>query len=242
VFTGIIVQARKNSKRFPGKILKKIYNKFRIIDFLLTRIRKTKGIDYFILAVPTKDKKTFHNIAKKNDFIIETGPENNVLKRFYKIAKKYKLNTIIRCTSDSPLMDWTILEKALKIFNKKKIDYLNNIIKPSYPLGIHVEIFNFNSLLKAFKFSKKNAYKEHVTPYIYLNKNKFKIYNLLNKKNLSHYRFSIDYPSDLVYLKNLIKKSKEGTGVSYQKIIKTIKNNSSIQNKNFNFINRFSIT
>ena len=100
--TGIIVQARTSSKRFPRKVLKKIYLNYKVIDFLLKRIKKTKNVDYFILAVPTKDKKIFYNIAKKNNFKIETGSENNVLKRFYIIAKKYSINTIIRCTSDSP--------------------------------------------------------------------------------------------------------------------------------------------
>ena len=242
MLTGIIVQARKNSQRFPRKILKKIHGKYKIIDFLLKRIRKTKGVDYFILAVPGKDKKVFYNIAKKNNFEIETGPENNVLKRFYKIAKKYKLDNIIRCTSDSPLMDKAIIEKSLKIFKKKKVDYLNNIITPSYPLGIHVEIFNFNSLSRAFRFTKKSEHQEHVTPYIYLNKNKFKIFTLINKKNLSNYRFSIDYSSDLIYLKKLIKKSKKGIYVSYQEIIETIKNNPNIKKKKNDFINRFSIT
>ena len=40
--TGIIVQARISSKRFPKKILKKIYLKYTVIDFLLKRLKKTK--------------------------------------------------------------------------------------------------------------------------------------------------------------------------------------------------------
>lgn len=239
--TGIIVQARISSKRFPKKILKKIYLKYKVIDFLLKRIRKTRNVNNFILAVPYKDKKKFNNIAAKNNFNIETGSENNVLKRFYKIAKKYKLDTIIRCTSDSPLMDKGILEKSLNKYKKKNVDYLNNIIIPSYPLGIHIEIFNFKSLSKAFRFAKKRDFLEHVTPYIYLNKNKFKIYTLKNKKNLSCYRFTIDYPSDLKFLKKLIYKSKKGINVNYKNLIQIIKKNPSLKNKNAYSQNRFSI-
>ena len=240
--TGIIVQARISSKRFPKKILKNIYLKYKVIDFLLKRIRKTKNINHFILAVPYRDKKKFNSIARKNNFKIEFGSENNVLRRFYFIAKKYKLDTIIRCTSDSPLMNHTILENSLKKFNKKKVDYLNNIIIPSYPLGIHVEIFNFKSLSKAFKFARKKIYLEHVTPYIYMNKNKFNIYTLKNKKNLSYYRFTIDYPSDLFFLKKLIYKSKRGIRVTYKNLIKIIKKNPSLQNKILYLKNRFSIS
>lgn len=239
--TGIIVQARIFSKRFPKKIFKKIYLNYKVIDFLLSRIKKTKRIDYFILAVPTKDKKKFFNIANKYKFKLETGPENNVLKRFYLAAKKYKLDTIIRCTSDSPLMDSSILQKSLKIFNKKKVDYLNNIIIPSYPLGIHIEIFNFRSLSKAFKFSDKRACLEHVTPFIYMNKDQFKIHTLKNKKNLSNYRFTIDYPSDLNFLKKLIQKSRKGINVTFKQIIEIIKKNPNSNKYRRNFKNRFSI-
>ena len=240
--TGIIVQARTSSKRFPKKILKKIYLNYKVIDFLLTRIRKTKNIDYFILAVPKKDKKVFYSIAKKNRFLIETGPEKNVLKRFYIIAKKYKLDTIIRSTSDSPLMDNKILEKSLKKFNEKRVDYLNNIIIPSFPLGIHIEIFNFRSLSKSFIHAKKKTYLEHVTPYIYMNRNKFNIYTLKNKKNLSHYRFTIDYPSDLNFLKKIIEISKRGINVNYIDLIKLLKKNLYVKKKNIYQKSRFSIS
>ena len=238
--TGIIVQARISSKRFPKKILKKIYLKYTVIDFLLKRLKKTKKINHFILAVPKKDKKKLNSFAKKNKFEIETGPENNVLKRFYLVAKEYKLETIIRCTSDSPLIDNYILESALKKFHTKKVDYLNNIIIPSYPLGIHVEIFSFKALAKAFFNSKKKKYLEHVTPYIYNNKNKFKIFTLKNNKDLSNYRFTIDYPSDLIFLKNLIYKSKKGINVNYKNLVKIVKKNPSIIKNNL-YINRFSI-
>ncbi len=238
--SGIIVQARTSSTRFPKKILKKIYNNYSVIDFLLTRIKKTRNINHFILAVPKKDKKIFYNIAKNNSFDIETGSEENVLKRFYKIAEKYKLDTIIRCTSDSPLMDRFILENSLKKFLKKKIDYLNNILVPTYPLGIHIEIFSFKTLKKCFKYANKKKFLEHVTPYIYLNSKKFKIYTQKNKKNLSQYRFTIDYLSDLRYLKKLISISKKGINVNYKNLIQLIKENSHLKKK-ITFKNRFAI-
>jgi spore coat polysaccharide biosynthesis protein SpsF len=137
-------------------------------------------------------------------------------------------------------MSSSILEKSLKIFKKRKIDYLNNILTPSFPLGIHIEIFNFKSLSKAFQSTKKRIFLEHVTPYIYMNKNNFKIYTLKNKKDLSGYRFTIDYPSDLSFLKKLIYKSKKGINVTYKKIIHLV-NKKKINNKKNNIKNRFSI-
>ena len=80
---GIIVQARLNSKRFPEKILKNIYKNYSVIDFLLNRIKKSKLVDKFILAVPSASKRKFITIAKKNSFELFGGSEKNVLKKNY---------------------------------------------------------------------------------------------------------------------------------------------------------------
>ncbi len=72
-----------------------------------------------------------------------------------------------------------------------------------------------------------------------MNKNKFKIYTLKSKKNLSDYRFTIDYPTDLIFLKKLISKSNKGINVTYKQIIHLIKKKK-FKKKN-NKKNRFSI-
>ena len=57
---------------------------------------------------------------------------------------------------------------------------MTNILKPSFPYGLAVEIFKFNVLKKAFLNAKNKQQKEHVTPYI--TKKKFLIRHILNKK------------------------------------------------------------
>lgn len=110
------------------------------------------------------------------------GSEKNVLERYFKAAKKFKIKTIIRICSDSPFIDHQIIEKGLKIYLSKKFDYVSNIINPTYPAGMSVEIFNFKSLKKSFFAKTDLIEKEHVTPYIYRNPNLFKIKNFSLKK------------------------------------------------------------
>ena len=54
----VIIQARYSSKRFEGKILKKIENK-TILEILIKRLKKSKKIDNIIVACSNniKDKK-----------------------------------------------------------------------------------------------------------------------------------------------------------------------------------------
>ena len=44
-----------------------------------------------------------------------------MLSRFYEIALKYNLQTVIRCNVDCPFLDVEILKKMLKIFKKKNM-------------------------------------------------------------------------------------------------------------------------
>ena len=48
------------------------------------------------------------------------GSENNVMSRFIQIGKIYKLDFIIRITSDCPLIDPELVSKMLNIFLVKK--------------------------------------------------------------------------------------------------------------------------
>ena len=76
-------------------------------------------------------------------------------------------------------------------------------MKPSYPAGMSVEIFNFESLKKANSSKTDRIEREHVTPFIYRNNKLFKIKNFETRKNYKKYRFSIDYEKDLIAMKNL---------------------------------------
>ena len=99
----------------------------------------------------------------------------------------------------------------------------------------------FNALQKAFKKAKKKDQRQHVTPYIYQNKNKFKILNIKLKKNYSKYRFTVDYPEDLNLLKKIISKSKLGRNITYIDAIKIIKKYPEIKKINEKFTNIFFI-
>ena len=46
------------------------------------------------------------------------------------------------------------------------VDYLSNTLIPTYPDGLDIEIFNFESLKELMKNAKYPSHKEHVTLYI----------------------------------------------------------------------------
>jgi len=61
-------------------------------------------------------------------------------------------------------------------------------------------------LEKVWAKAKKASEREHVTAYIWKNPQKFQIKNLSYKKNLSHLRWTIDYPVDLKFAREIYKR------------------------------------
>ena len=81
-----------------------------------------------------------------------------------------------------------------------------------------------------------------MTPFIYNNPKKFKIFNFVIKNNLSNFRLVVDYKEDLKVIKKIILLSKKGLNIKYMDAIKIIKNNSNLLKINKKFKNQFSIT
>ncbi len=202
---GLIIQARYNSTRLPGKVLKKI-GKHTILNILIKRLSKLNKNYKIIVATGTsKNDDKINDYLKKKKIPIFRGSNKNVLSRFFECAKINKFKNIIRITADCPLIDCKILEKTIKLFENKKLDYASNTMPPTYPDGLDVEVFTFSALKKAYKHAKNTHDLEHVTPYIRKNKF-FKKDNLINSENYSNLRWTLDEPRDLKFLNELDKK------------------------------------
>lgn len=230
---GIIIQARTGSTRLPNKVLLK-FGKKTILEHVIQRVKKVNFKKKVIIAttINKKDKKIVQ-IAKKNNCLFFKGSAQNVLKRYFECSKKFKLNTIVRICSDSPFIDPKIIDTAYKIFKKKKYDYVSNIVNPTYPAGMSVEIFNFESLKKTAEAKTDKKEQEHVTPFIYKNNEMFQIKNFETKRNFKNYRFSVDFKKDFVAMKNLYEimdKSKKNT---LNHLIKLMDKNPKIKKINY---------
>ena len=228
----IVLQARVGSTRFPGKILKNIYNNYNSLSFLINLIKKT---NYNLVVATTKspnDNKIV-NICKKNNTYYFRGSENDVYQRYKLTAKKFNIDNIIRITSDCPLLDLELLNKMKKNFIKFDLDYISNTLpikKSKFPNGSDIEIFKSKLFKKYHSLSKKD--KEHVTNVFWQDKNlKKKTY--LNNKNYSHIRYTLDYRNDLIVIKKILlylKKNKKK--ITYLNITNFLLNNPEIMNLN----------
>ena len=212
-----------SSKRLPGKVLMQL-GKYKVIELLYKRLLKSKKVNKIIVAT-TKNNSDgiLCEFLKKSNIDYFRGEENNVLKRFIDLSKKYKPNYIIRITADCPLVDFRMLDNMITLFEQKKIDYLSNSHPPTFPDGLDIEIFTYQSLIEANKKAKFKYEKEHVTTIIKNNKKLIKM-NYENDINLSKYRWTLDEQLDYILLNKIFEKLNNKVYFSWKDILNLEKN------------------
>ena len=200
---GAIIQARTGSTRLPNKVLMPLKDK-TVLEHVIDRVSQSKLIDEIIVATTTKshDDKII-KLLRELKISTFRGSENNVLERYYEASKKYQLNTIVRITSDCPLIDPRIIDKVIHKFLSNNYDLVTNAGLDSknrtFPRGLDVEVFSFDSLKNANIHGNKDYHKEHVTPFIY--ETSRKIHYFKQHKDYSSYRLTIDTELDYELIK-----------------------------------------
>lgn len=202
---GTIIQARTSSTRLPEKVLKELpyASGITCLEQVIRRLKKSKKLNNIIVAT-TKEKEDNEiiNIVKKENVKYFRGSKENVLSRYYFAAKENNIDLVVRITSDCPCIDAEIMDLTIDNHIKRTADYTTNCLVRTYPHGLDVEVFYFNTLEEAYKNATKDYEKEHVTPYIYKNPQIFKINILKAPKELyaPDIRLTLDTEEDYALL------------------------------------------
>jgi glutamate-1-semialdehyde 2,1-aminomutase len=196
------VQARMGSIRLPNKVMK-IVNGKPLIEYLLLRVAKAKLIDKIVVATSVNSNNDLL-VSFVNSLGFETyrGSEHDVLSRFYEAAKFHNATTLLRITADCPLVDPDLIDSLIEEYFNSVSDYATNTLPPTYPDGLDVEVFSFQSLEIAHQEAVTANEREHVTPYIRYS-GKFKIYNSVNKIDYSDRRWTVDEVDDFEVVSNI---------------------------------------
>lgn len=204
--TVAIIQARMGSTRLPGKILKEVNGK-SLLEYQIERIRRSKKIDDIIIATTNKEvDEPILRLCIKLGISYYRGSEDDVLKRYYEASLENKADTIVRLTSDCPLIDPLIIDEVIQHYvnNLKSFDYCSNTIKRTFPRGLDVEVFSFQALEYAFKNAVLSRDREHVTSFIYTNPNLFKVAGITSDVDLSQYRWTVDTTEDFELITKIL--------------------------------------
>jgi spore coat polysaccharide biosynthesis protein SpsF len=204
-----IVQARMGSTRLPGKVLLKLAGR-ELLLHVVDRLLNADKVDEVIIATTEKNADdAIADMIKTNyggddgRVTVFRGSEDDVLDRYYQAAKASGSDVIVRVTSDNPLIDWRVIDVAVKHYLGGEYDYVSNVLPSTYPLGICFEVFGFTLLERLWKTCKEQREREHVTAYVREHQDLFRIKNIENNADLSHMRWTVDEEDDFNFVKRV---------------------------------------
>jgi len=129
------------------------------------------------------------------------GSLGDVLDRFVKAALPYAPDVVVRLTGDCPLTDPVLIDQIVARFLDSNLDYLSNCEPATYPDGLDVEVTQFKCLQAAWQEAVLPSHREHVTPFIRRQPDRFRVGNHVREVDLSHLRWTVDEPEDIEFVR-----------------------------------------
>lgn len=195
-----ILQARMSSSRLPGKVLRPILGR-PMLQMQLERVRRAKWLQDVVVA--TSDQSSddpLQELCVTLGIRSFRGHLDDVLDRFYRAALTVPTEYVVRLTGDCPLADWAVIDRAIETCVSAGYDYVGNGLNPTYPDGLDVEVMRMSALTAAWQEAKLPSEREHVTPFIYKNAQRFRLFSLENEVDLSALRWTVDEEQDLRFV------------------------------------------
>lgn len=150
------------SSRLPGKSMKKLGDRL-LIDHVIRRASLDILDEIFLATTTLPEDDILANYVKDNYKIsIFRGHPTDVRSRFLEVAKQSRADLVARITGDDPFKDPQFLERGFEMISNH--DYYCNFSPAVFPVGMDIEIFKAESLLKSTEMYDDEYSKEHVTP------------------------------------------------------------------------------
>lgn len=191
-----ILQARVSSTRLPGKVLKNILGE-PMLARQIERLRRTKTIDTLIVATSIKpEDDPLEALAGDLGVPCFRGSLEDVLDRFYQCALPYAPQHVVRLTGDCPLADPDVIDRVVRYHIDGDYDYTSNVMRPTWPHGMDVEVMRFACLSEAHRETSLPHHREHVTPFLYQHPERYRLGSVTQKTDQSGIRVTVDEPED----------------------------------------------
>lgn len=194
--TLLIVQARMTSTRLPGKVLLPLAGE-PMLTRLVERLRRVQRADGIVIATTTNaTDDPIAALCSQLGMPCHRGSEHDVLSRYADAARLHGADTVVRITSDCPLIDPALIDRVIAAYEEGDSDYVSNMLPPTWPYGMAVEVFSATALAQAHAEATQAAEREHVTPFIYWHPERYRLRNVASPVDLSQHRWTVDTPED----------------------------------------------
>jgi spore coat polysaccharide biosynthesis protein SpsF len=238
-----IIQGRMSSSRLPGKILADIAGQ-PMLQRVFIRTSRAATVNETIFATTTDTSDD--PVEEYCDFSgipFTRGSLYDVLDRYYQTAKQAKADVVVRITADCPVIDPILIDDVVNTLLDGEYDFVCNRLPPpwhrTYPIGLDVEACTFKVLAKAWKEAKEPQHREHAMPYFYegveltrrsrtletgISPRGFKIALLHYVTDFGDYRWTVDTPEDLEFMRQVYSRFDGRDDFSWKDVLDLIHN------------------
>jgi spore coat polysaccharide biosynthesis protein SpsF (cytidylyltransferase family) len=200
----VVVQARMSSARLPGKVLAPVAGR-PLLGYLLERLALARRPDATIVA--TSDQPEDDEVAafaSAAGVSVQRGPLADVAGRVAAVAASFELDAVVRVSGDSPLLDPAIVDRAVELWEAGGEDLVTNVFPRSFPVGQSVEVLSRDALERVAAEARDPDDREHVTSWIYANRDRFRIANFEHERDESRIRLAVDSAEDLRRIERIV--------------------------------------
>jgi len=205
-----IVQARMGSTRLPRKVLLPVAG-HPMLWHIVQRLRRVGRIDEVMVATTVeKSDDPIAQFCLDEKILCFRGSENDVLDRFQKASELSHADYVVRITADCPLVDPGVIENLILGYFSGGYDHYGvatgaGVAKePSvgkFPDGLDGEVFSADLLKVAWKEATSQLHREHVTPFLWQQPERFRIGKLKSRFDHGNLRLTVDNIEDFYLIR-----------------------------------------
>jgi spore coat polysaccharide biosynthesis protein SpsF len=198
-----IIQARMGSTRLPGKVLMDVAGQ-AMLQRVIERAARIDGVAEVVVATSTaQPDEAIVSACREWGIRCVRGSEDDVLSRYRLAAEEASAEAVVRVTSDCPLLDPEVSGQVVRRFVEERPDYASNIEERTWPRGLDTEVFTAEALKNADRQADQPYQREHVTPYIEEQTDRFRILPVTGGEDHSEHRWTVDTPEDLRFVREV---------------------------------------
>jgi spore coat polysaccharide biosynthesis protein SpsF len=211
------VEARMGSSRFPGKMMSDIGGRPALLR-LIERLKQATTVESIVLATtrqPVDDPLV--QLAETAGVRWYRGSEDDVLNRVVEAHRMMSTELVVEVTGDCTLIDPKVIDLGVTTFVENDIDVVANVVEPSYPMGIDVQVFRLAALEEVESEIRDPAVREHVSLFFYEHPERYRILHLTapERYRAPELRLQLDYPEDRVLIQEIYRRLEPRFGNSF---------------------------
>jgi len=202
-----ITQARMGSTRLPGKVLLKASGK-SLLEHHLERVSRSSLITHVVVATTmSDDEQPILDLCDTLGFTSYRGSTSDVLARYAGAADQEDADIVVRVTSDCPIIDPAVIDEVVQDYldSATEVDYVSNCrLERTFPRGMDTEVFSVRCLREAHREATSDMDREHVTPFIWRQPDRFKLASVSFSSDQSQHRWTVDTADDFKLIGRII--------------------------------------